>query len=139
MGSSGSNGVVERAVQAVEGQIRVMKLALEDRIGKEVKADSCIVTFMAEYAAYMMNRLEVGKDGKTPYERVKGKAATLLGVEFGEKFSDYVGARTRWRGSSTCRGTATRTSRTPTATFPRTRPWRQSRWASRRPQDPRSL
>ena len=85
VGSSGSNGVVERAVQAVEGQIRVMKLALEDRIGLEVKADSCIVTFMAEYGAYMMNRLEVGKDGKTPYERVKGKAATLLGVEFGEK------------------------------------------------------
>ena len=30
--SSGSNGIVERAVQTVEGQIRVMKLALEDRI-----------------------------------------------------------------------------------------------------------
>jgi hypothetical protein len=85
VGSSGSNGIVERAVQTVEGQIRVMKLALEDRIGKTVDAEANIVTFMAEYASYMLNRLEVGKDGKTAYERTKGKAATVLGVEFGEK------------------------------------------------------
>lgn len=32
-----------------------------------------------------MNRSEVGKDGKTAYERVRGKKATVLGVEFGEK------------------------------------------------------
>ena len=173
--------MVERAVQAVEGQIRVMKLALEDRIGLEVKAGSCIVTFMAEYGAYMMNRLEVGKDGRTPYERVKGKAATLLGVEFGEKllwrkkagskmdklnpkyeYGIFVGARPRsgelwvataagvvkaravrrifrelrWSpdslASGMCRGTDTRTSRMPTARFPRTRPWRPSPWTSRR-------
>ena len=35
--SSGSNGVVERAVQSVEGHIRVVLLALEDRIGREWK------------------------------------------------------------------------------------------------------
>ena len=40
---------------------------------------------MAEYAGYLLNRLEVGKDGKTAYERTKGKAASVLGVEFGEK------------------------------------------------------
>ncbi len=34
--SSGSNGVVERAVQEVEGQIRVMFLALQDRLGFKV-------------------------------------------------------------------------------------------------------
>ena len=33
----------------------------------------------------MMNRLEVGKDGKTAIERNKGKRATVMGVEFGEK------------------------------------------------------
>ena len=40
---------------------------------------------MPEYAAYLMNRLHVGKDGKTAYERTKGKKATVLGLEFGEK------------------------------------------------------
>jgi hypothetical protein len=83
--SSGSNGIVERAVQSIEGQIRVMKLALEDRVGEEIDAEANIITFMAEYAAYVMNRLEVGKDGKTAYERNKGKNATVLGIEFGEK------------------------------------------------------
>ena len=43
------------------------------------------MTFMAEYASFLLNRLEVGKDGKTAYERVKGKSATVLGIEFGEK------------------------------------------------------
>ena len=32
-----------------------------------------------------MNRVEVGKDGKTAYERTKGKRATILGCEFGEQ------------------------------------------------------
>ena len=34
-----------------------------------------------------MNRREVSKDGKTSYERSKGKRATILGIEFGEKLS----------------------------------------------------
>jgi hypothetical protein len=83
--SSGSNGVVERAVQTVEGQIRVLKLALEERLGVKVPASSCIVAFLAEYSAYLLNRLEVGKDGKTALERSKGKSASVLGIEFGEK------------------------------------------------------
>ena len=33
----------------------------------------------------MLNRLEVGKDGKTASERNRGQAATVMGVEFGEK------------------------------------------------------
>ena len=32
-----------------------------------------------------MNRLEVSVDGKTAYERCKGKKAEVLGLEFGEK------------------------------------------------------
>jgi hypothetical protein len=34
---------------------------------------------------YLLNRLEVGKDGKTAWERIRGKSASALGVEFGEK------------------------------------------------------
>ena len=62
-----------------------MKSALEARLGRRVDAERRVVTFIAEYAAYLMNRLEVGKDGKTAYERVKGKRARVLGIEFGEK------------------------------------------------------
>ena len=35
--SSGSNGVVERAVQEVEGQMRALLIAVETRLGEEMK------------------------------------------------------------------------------------------------------
>ena len=85
VGSSGSNGVVERTVQAVEGQVRAILLALEDKLGAKVAAEEPIVTYIPDHAMYLINRLEVGKDGKTAYERVKGKVASVLGLEFGEK------------------------------------------------------
>ena len=85
VGSSGSNGVVERTVQKVEGQIRAVLLALEAKLGQEVAADEPIITYIPEHASYLMNRLEVGRDGKTAYERIRGKRASVLGLEFGEK------------------------------------------------------
>ena len=81
----GSNGVVERTVQAVEGQIRVILLAVEATLGATVAATEPSVTCIPDHATYIINRLEVGKDGKTAYERVKGKVASILGLEFGEK------------------------------------------------------
>ena len=85
VGSHQSNGGVERAAQTIEGHIRVMKSALEERLGCRVDAERRVVTFMAEYAGYLVNRLEFGKDGKTAYERSRGIKAKVLGVEFGEK------------------------------------------------------
>ena len=81
----GSTGSVERAVLEVGGQIRALFLALREKLSRKIDARERIVAFIPEYAAYLMNRLEVGKDGKTAYERVRGKKATVLGIEFGEK------------------------------------------------------
>ena len=39
---------------------------------------------MVEYATHILNRFEVSQDGKTAYERCKGKAAKVSGLEFGE-------------------------------------------------------
>ncbi len=72
-------------VQGAEGQVRVSFLALQGRIGRKLDAQERIVNFVPEYAAYLMNRLEVGKDGTVAYDRAKGKKPTVLGVEFGEK------------------------------------------------------
>ena len=85
VGSSGSNGIVERKIQWVEGQMRTMLSAMEARLKCKVDAKEKLVVFMAEYVAYVQCRLEVGQDGKTAYERMKGKSAKVLGVEFGEK------------------------------------------------------
>ena len=85
VGSSGSNGVVERAVQTVEGLMRTLKSACEERMNTKIKPDDKLVIFMAEYASYLLNRLDIGKDGKTAHERCRGKRATVMAVEFGEK------------------------------------------------------
>ena len=83
--STGANGVVERGVQGVEGHIRAIFLALQRRMGRKIDAREKIVNFIPEYASYLMNRLEVGKDGKVAYDRAKGKKPTVLRVEVGEK------------------------------------------------------
>ena len=84
-GSKGSNGVVERAVQAVEQVLRTMKSSLDERMGVKIDILHPVNTWLCEFAGYMMNRMEVASDGKTPYERIKGKKAAVLGLEFGEK------------------------------------------------------
>ena len=38
-----------------------------------------------EFAGTVVNRYEVGRDGKTPFERLRGKQSRLIGLEFGEK------------------------------------------------------
>ena len=84
VGSSGSNGVVERAIRSVEQQVRVMKDALEHRTGLQLAPRHPLMTWLVEYASHLLNRFEVSHDGQTSYERCKGKRAKTLGIEFGE-------------------------------------------------------
>ena len=46
VGSSGSNGEVERAIRETQGQIRSMKRALEFRIGEDLDGSSNIMPWM---------------------------------------------------------------------------------------------
>ena len=43
-----------------------------------------MIPWITEHAAVLLNRFEVDHDGKTAYERNKGKKAKVLGMEFGE-------------------------------------------------------
>ena len=82
--SSGSNGVIERGIKEVQGQLRVMKSALDTRVGVDIRSTSNFLPWMVEYASVLINRYLVGKDGKTAYERLRGKKSKMLGFEFGE-------------------------------------------------------
>ena len=82
--SSQSNGIVERGVQAVQGMVRTLRSAVEDRWGVQLDVGHAVWPWLVEYAGYLLTRCEVGHDGKTPYERLKGKKARLQGMEFGE-------------------------------------------------------
>ena len=62
-----------------------IKQRLSMRLGRKIDTREFIIYFVPAYAAYLLNRYFVGKDGKTPYERIKGKGARPTGLEFGEK------------------------------------------------------
>ncbi len=84
VGSSASNGVVERAVQSVQMQMRVMRSSLEERWLGALNAQHPVVPWLAEYASHLLNGFEVGRDGRTDYERCEMKPARTLGLEMGE-------------------------------------------------------
>ena len=74
-----SNGVVERGVQSVEGMIRTLRSALEARMEDTLVISDAIWPWLVEYASYLLNRGEVGHDGKAAYERLKGKPSKIRG------------------------------------------------------------
>ena len=82
--SSKSNGVVERAIQSVQGVVRTMGSCVEEKWGVQLGAEHVVWPWLVEYAGWLLTRAEVGKDGKTAYERSRGKRAKLPGVAFGE-------------------------------------------------------
>ena len=55
------------------------------QLNRKIDARERMVAFIPEYAAYIMNRLTKGLDGKVAYERIKGKKPSIIGIEFGEK------------------------------------------------------
>jgi hypothetical protein len=84
VGSSQSNGIAERAILSVQQQVRVLKCALETRWKVDIHSKHPVMPWLIEYASYLLNRFEVGRDGRTSYERCKGKPSKTLGFEFGE-------------------------------------------------------
>ena len=83
VGDSKSNGLVERSVQTIQGQIRTMRSALESRIGAKVNPVSPAFAWMCIHAANIINMCEIGKDGRVPYQRLRGRKMHTDLVEFG--------------------------------------------------------
>jgi hypothetical protein len=84
-GSTQSNVRAERAVQTVKVQARALKIALEERLGVEIDESHRVVAGLVDRAASLVNRCQVGSDGETACERVRGRRAKAAGFEFGEK------------------------------------------------------
>ncbi len=91
-GSSASNGAVENAIKQVCGQLKVLKIGLERSIVKRIRADHAIMSWLVEYSAMSLSRHHVGRDGRTAYERLKGKRCQRPVVRIGEKvlYKPYV-------------------------------------------------
>lgn len=85
VGSSQSKGVVERRVQSVEGQVRTLRSAFEARTNSKMPTSSCLYAWMVIHAGDILNLFEVGKDGKVPFQRLRGRKKHSELVEFGER------------------------------------------------------
>ena len=83
-GESQSNGVIERGNRTITEQVRVMIIDLEEKLKCKISAKHPIMSWLVEHAAFIVSYVQVGTDGKTPYERHKGKKASFNLCAFGE-------------------------------------------------------
>ena len=82
-GDSKANGRAERAVQSIEKQVRVLKLAVEEHMGKFGVKHKCF-PWLVLHAADVLTKFLVHPDGVTSYERIKGRPYSGTMFEFGQ-------------------------------------------------------
>ena len=84
VGSSKSNGIVERTIQPVQGVIRTIREAIEEKWDVKVDVAHSVSPWIAEQAGFLTTRFEVGRDGKTAYERLKENQQKIQGMWFAD-------------------------------------------------------
>ena len=77
LGEQQANGTVEEAGRTIRDQARVLKVQLQVHIGREIEANEPIMPWLIRWAAMSVSRFKEGKDGKTPYQRLKGRKCDL--------------------------------------------------------------
>lgn len=88
VGDSRSNGLVERTIQTVEGQVRTMRGALESRLNRRLVPGGVLFSCLVMHAAALINSYEEGKCGRVPYQRLRGRKLHPKMIEFGECVHD---------------------------------------------------
>ena len=84
-GDSQANGACEVAVRETKRQIKAMKSSLEEKLGIQVRDRHPILAWVGRHADFMISRFRVGTDGRTPYERSRGRRWKRPSVTFGER------------------------------------------------------
>ena len=95
-GDSASNGMAERAVQPLEGQVLAMKLALEDRIGTAIPSNHPTMHWMVSHAACLPSVCLEWEDATTGYEKWHGQKARMQLPELGKTILYFVPANNRF-------------------------------------------
>ena len=84
VGESESNGRVENAIRRVQDKVRTLRAQIEGEAGIKVNELSNIMSWMVRWAAELVTKHSIGKDGKTAQERLKGRASNRPIAMFGE-------------------------------------------------------
>lgn len=91
VGQSASNGVAERAVQPISELNRVMRSCLQDHLKIGIPSHHPVIAWMLEHAGELIPSFQIGPDGRTAYERARGKPVRCSFVECGERVHNRIG------------------------------------------------
>ena len=79
-----SVGGIERANYEVEKQIRTLRSRFEENYGESVGSDHKMLPFLVRHCAWLITHYQVKSDGKTTYERLRGRPYQGQVAEFAE-------------------------------------------------------
>ncbi len=84
-GESASNGLVEQAGQLIREYARVFKEQIEEKSEVMLESKDIIMQWVLRWAALVCSRYVVGADGRTAYQRRRGRPCKVGVVPIGEK------------------------------------------------------
>lgn len=84
-GDHPSNGACESAVRETKRQVKAMKSSLEERLNYKIADRHPILSWISRQANFLLSRFRVGRDGRTPYERSRGRRWKRPSIVFGER------------------------------------------------------
>ena len=84
VGDSQANGEAEVMARHGQAQIRTLKSAMETNYQIKINNRHPVLAWMVLHAGSLITKFHVGSDGRTPYQRLRGKPWNTAGVEFGE-------------------------------------------------------
>ena len=84
VGEHQSNGAIESGVRELEKQIRIIKDAVEEKYGMLLESNHPILAWIIEHAGASLTRYAIGKDGRTAWQRAKGKQWKVALPAYGE-------------------------------------------------------
>ena len=60
-----ANGRVEMSMREVKRQCRTLRISAEQNVSVRIADDSPLLSWLRRFAAQVMNKMRIGKDGKT--------------------------------------------------------------------------
>ena len=81
---SQDNGLAEMAVREVKGVARSVRVALSELYKKDISSKHPVLPWLVSYTAGQITRGQIGADGLTPHQRLKGRAFRKLLLVFAE-------------------------------------------------------
>ena len=84
-GEKAKNGLIEKAANTVREYICTFISHIEEGVGEELSTGCNLHLWIVRWAAICYSRYAVGKDGRTAYERLRGRTCKSVVVPIGEK------------------------------------------------------